>query len=239
MTSIGQTRRGGFMGRMRVKSILTLTVLMAMLAAACGGGSSDDGASDTTAATTAPSSNDDGGSTDTTPADDDSGDKDDGADDSGDQDEVGDLSLVPEGATDILGNPAGQGYVELDGVRYDFILTGACQKIFGALQGAGPFADGSDGRFDSIIPPEDWETDTAAGWDPPFVQVDIGDDTWVAQVGSESFIGGTSVVLTPEQSSVTSFSNSGSKASGEAVFFALWNLEEIETVTGSFEFYCP
>ena len=73
----------------------------------------------------------------------------------------GDLSLVPPGETDILGNPAGQGFVILDGERYDFILNGACQKVFGGLQTAGPMADGSDGNVHSIIPPENWETDTA------------------------------------------------------------------------------
>ena len=230
------------MASYRNGSIVTLIAVMALLVAAFGGGSSDDGGSDPTSATTAASgSNDGGGTTETTAAanDDDSGGSDDGDRGDGDADEGGDLSLVPGGETDILGNPAGQGFVELDGVRYDFILSGACQKIFGGLQGSGPLADGSDGGAHTIIPPEDWETDTAAGWDPPLVQVDIGDDTWQAQAGSEHFVGGANVTLTLEQSSVTAFTSSGSKVAGDAVFYMIYNHDEIETVTGSFEFYCP
>jgi hypothetical protein len=151
----------------------------------------------------------------------------------------GDLSLVPAGETDLLGNPAGQGFVILSGVRYDFILNGGCQKIFGGLQTAGPMADGSDGNVHSIIPPENWETDTAAGWEPPSVDIDIGDDSWRAQAGSEHNAGGDAIEVTPAQSSVTSFTNDGSLVKGEANFYSLFNYDEVETATGTFEFFCP
>jgi hypothetical protein len=151
----------------------------------------------------------------------------------------GDLSLVPPGETDLLGNPAGQGFVVLDGVRYDFILNAACQRIFGGLQTAGPMADGSDGNVHSIIPPENWETDTAAGWEPPSVDIDIGDDSWRAQAGSEHNAGGDAIEVTSAQSSVTSFTNDGSLVKGEANFYSLFNYDEVETATGTFEFFCP
>jgi hypothetical protein len=151
----------------------------------------------------------------------------------------GDLSLVPPGEIDLLGNPAGQGFVVLDGVRHDFILNAACQRIFGGLQTAGPVADGSDGNVHSIIPPEDWESDTEAGWDPPLVDIDIGDDSWRAQAGSEHFAGGETVEVTSAQSSVTSFTNDGSLVAGEANFYSVNNYDEVETATGSFEFFCP
>lgn len=151
----------------------------------------------------------------------------------------GDLSLVPEGDTDLLGNPAGQGLVELSGARYDFILNSACQKFFGAVQAAGPLADGSDGSVDVVIPPEDWETDTEAGWDPPYVQIENGDESWLAELGTEHFVEGANIELTAEQSAVTSFTNDGSRVAGEAVFFKRFNFETLETATGSFEFYCP
>lgn len=210
---------------------------------ACGGDSSDDAVPATTSATAAPAADDGGNTSDdsTAPV----GESEDAADDVGDdgstqqQGVVGDLSLVPPGETDILGNPAGQGFVELDGVRYDFILNAACQKVFGAVQAAGPMTDDADGRVDSIIPPEDWETDTAAGWDPPLVAIDIGDDNWRAEAGSEHFVGGETVELTPEQSSVTSFTNDGSRVTGEAIFYSTYNFEELETASGTFEFYCP
>jgi hypothetical protein len=147
--------------------------------------------------------------------------------------------LVPAGETDILGNPAGQGFVELDGVRYDFILNGACQKIFGAVQASGSAADGSEVRVDSIIPPEDWESDTAAGWDPPSVTIKVGDDKWRAEAGLEHFVGGENVTLTPEQSSVTAFTNDGALVAGEAIFFSEFNFDEVESASGTFEFYCP
>ena len=149
------------------------------------------------------------------------------------------MSLVPEGETDILGNPAGQGFVELDGVRYDFILNGACQKLFGAVQASGSLADGSDGNVDTIIPPEDWETDPEVDWDPPYVEVEIGDDSWRAEAGSQHLAGGENVDLTADQSAVTSFSNNGALVSGEAIFFSEYNYDEVETATGTFEFYCP
>jgi len=71
------------------------------------------------------------------------------------------------------------------------------------------------------------------------VQVEIGDDNWQAQAGTEHFVGGENVTLTPEQSSVTSFTNNGSLVAGEAVFLSSFNFEEIEAFTGTFEFYCP
>jgi len=151
----------------------------------------------------------------------------------------GDLSLVPPGETDLLGNPAGQGFVVLDGVRYDFILNGACQRVFGGLQTSGPMADGSDGNVHAIIPPEDWESDTEAGWDPPFVDIDIGDDNWRAQAGTEHFLGSEAVDLTSAQSAVTSFTNNGSLVAGEANFYSRYNYDEVETAAGSFEFFCP
>ncbi len=156
-----------------------------------------------------------------------------------DEGTAGDLSLVPAGETDLLGNPAGQGFVELDNVRYDFVLNAACQKIFGAVQASGSPADGSDGHVDSIVPPEDWETKPEFEFDPPSVEIDIGDDSWVAELGSVHFVDGANVELTPEQSSVTSFTNDGARVSGEANFYSAFNFETIETTSGVFEFYCP
>jgi hypothetical protein len=227
--------------------VLAVVAVVALVTAACGGDSSDGAAPSTTAAASGSTADDGGTQDDTTSTDDsdDTGSTDDGtgdeADDGGSADPGagGDLSLVPEGATDIIGNPAGQGFVELGGVRYDFILTGACQKIFGAVQAAGPLADGSDGSADSIIPPENWESDVAAEWEPPYVHIDIGDASWRSEAGSEHFIGGENMQLTAEQSSVTAFTNNGSVAKGTAVFYNSFNFEEIETASGSFEFYCP
>jgi hypothetical protein len=217
---------------------VVITALLALLLAACGGGTSGD-ASETTTTTAGSAAGDEDPPTttanpvDTTEPDDNGGD---GTPDPGAQ---GDLSLVPEGETDIVGNPAGQGFVELDGVRYDFILNGACQKLFGAVQASGSPADGSDAKVDAIIPPEDWETDPEVDWDPPYVEVEIGDDSWRAEAGSQHLAGGENLDLTAEQSAVTSFSNNGALVSGEAIFFSEYNYDEVETATGTFEFYCP
>jgi hypothetical protein len=216
---------------------VAITALLALLLAACGGGTSED-ASGTTATTAGSAAgNEDPTTTTSTPADT-TAPSDDG-DNAPEPGAQGDLSLVPEGETDILGNPAGQGFVELDGVRYDFILNGACQKLFGAVQASGSRADGSDANVDAIIPPEDWETDPDVEWDPPYVEVEIGDDSWRAEAGSQHLAAGENVDLTADQSAVTSFSNNGALVSGEAIFFSEYNYDEVETATGTFEFYCP
>jgi hypothetical protein len=215
--------------------ILGLVAACLLAVAACGDDDAVEATSTSPPASVADDGADGGGTGgDETAADDMSGD--DSAPADGGE---GDLSLVPEGETDILGNPAGQGYVELDGVRYDFILNGACQKIFGGVQAAGSLADGADGNVDAFIPPEDWETDTEAGWDPPYVQIEIGDDNWTAQAGSQHLVEGEYIDLPPEQSSVTSFVNDGSLVAGDAVFFSVYNYDGVETASGSFEFYCP
>jgi hypothetical protein len=230
------------MDRFGVRIALASIAVMALLVSACGGDSADEEAAATTVASALGGDDDgDAAAAATTAAAAESDDT--GGSDVAEQEEgesaAGDLSLVPAGETDILGNPAGQGSVELDGVRYDFVLNAACQKIFGAVQASGLAADGSESRVDAIIPPEDWETDTAAGWDPPYVEIEIGDDSWRAEAGSQHLAAGENVDLTPEQSSVGSFTNDGSLVAGTAVFFSAYNYDEVETVTGSFEFYCP
>ena len=238
------------MAKYPTRSMVGLAAALALVAAACGGDSTEDATPATTAATattaaapatTAPAGQEGGAAADdstATTTDSAAGEEGD-AGNAPEQSGAGDLSLVPPGETDIVGNPAGQGFVELDGMRYDFILNGACQKIFGGVQAAGAPADGFDGGVNSIIPPEDWETDTAAGWDPPSVEIAIGDDNWQAQAGSEHVVGGETVALSPEQSSVTSFTNDGSRVAGDAVFFSTYNFQEVESASGSFEFYCP
>lgn len=226
------------MGNSRWYRSLAIVVALVLTVAGCGGDDASGDSSDSTApvSDTAGAATTIASSTDTeSPSEDDGGET---AEEDGTGGE-GDLSLVPEGETDILGNPAGQGFVEIDGTRYDFVLNQACQKIFGAVQAAGSTPADSDVDVDAVIPPEDWETDTAAGWDPPYVSIDIGDDTWRAEAGIEHFVGGESVVLTEEQSAVTSFTNNGSRVTGTANFFSAFNFDEVETVAGSFEFFCP
>ena len=228
------------MGRHRIRFVLLGVAALLLLLGACGGGSDDEATPATTAASDAAAQeggNDTPATTTTAPADDTAGTGD--GEDPPAEATGGDLSLVPSGETDLLGNPAGQGFVELDGVRYAFILNSACQKIFGAVQSAGGAADGSNVNVDAVIPPEDWETDTAAGWDPPYVEIEIGDDSWRAAAGSQHLAGGETIELTPEQSSVGSFTNDGSRVAGEATFFSEYNYDEVESVAGAFEFYCP
>lgn len=222
---------------MRRSRVLGALMVMALVVGACGGDSSSDG--DGSGAPAAPADGD-SGATETTEAGAPSDDHDDAAPTTAAPPSGGaPLDLVPEGATDILGNPAGQGFVEIDGVRYDFVLDAACQNVFGAVQAAGNQAPDGEGDVDAIIPPEDWESDTSIDWDPPYVQVDLGDALWRAEVGATRFVGGESVELTPEQSSVTSFTNDGSLVAGTANFQNEYNAEEIETATGSFQFFCP
>jgi len=225
----------------RTSRIGVMILALSLLIAACSGSSTvDDIGSIATTTSEAASSisseaPDDAVSPESTDA------SDDGAADSGTASPSGsgDLSLVPAGETDILGNPAGQGFVEIDGVRYDFILSGVCQKVFGGVQTSGRAADGSDVTVDALIPPETWETDTEAGWSPPYVQIEIGNDSWRAEAGLTHSAAGDNVDLSGDQSSVTSFTNDGSLAAGTAKFFSEFNYDEVETVSGSFELYCP
>lgn len=143
-----------------------------------------------------------------------------------------------DGDTDILGNPVGHGFVTFDGVRHDVVLGSVCQKLFGGLQVTGSSDDGGF-SVHAIIPPEDWESDTAAGWDPPFVEIEIDESDWRAQAGSTHFVNGERVALTPEQSAVILFTNDGETVAGEANFYHEFNFEELETATGTFEFTCP
>jgi hypothetical protein len=70
------------------------------------------------------------------------------------------------------------------------------------------------------------------------MQLELGDDRWTAQAGSNHVLDGANAVLTPEQSSVTSFTNDGQRITGEAVFYSTYNYAEIETGSGTFDFYC-
>ncbi|MEQ8717683.1 MAG: hypothetical protein RIE08_08735 [Acidimicrobiales bacterium] len=215
------------------RRLFIVLVVVAMIAAACGGG--DD---ETSAASDDGAGSDDGApaSDDGAPSGDDAAASDDGG---GDGDGVRSLDLVPDGATDIIGNPAGQGFVELAGTRYDFVLDAACQQIFGAVQAAGGAADGSESRVDAFIPPENWETFDDDRFDPPEVSIEIGDQEWIAELGANEQVGTAYRDLTPEESSVTSFTNDGSFTEGEGIFFRRFNSGDIETAQGSFAFYCP
>lgn len=147
----------------------------------------------------------------------------------------------PTRETDLVGNPAGTGFVELGDTTYEFNANSACQKIFGAVQAAGPLV-GADGNVDSIIPPEDWQSEAQADfeWDPPYVKITIDDVLWQADETMEYFNGNEFVAATPDQSSVVSFRNDGATAEGEANF-AYFDAAagELLTNSGSFGFTCP
>lgn len=209
--------------KFRMKIFVFLSTA-ALVLAACGG-SGDESSSE---ATQPPSTTvAQGGDDEQTPSS------------SASEDQSGALDLVGDGETDILGNPAGQGFVEMGGVRYDFVLNGVCAKVFGAVQAAGPAVDNPDVVVDALIPPEDWESDTDAEWDPPYIEVEIDSTDWRAESGSSINLDGELIELTDEQSGVLSFTNDGSRVSGTAVFYNEFNFTELETATGSFELVCP
>jgi hypothetical protein len=226
VSRVRSTTGGVVVKRLSVRRFFIVLVAAAMVAAACGGGDDD----------TSAASGDGAGSDDGAAASGDGAGSDDGA---ADGDGVRSLDLVPDGATDIIGNPAGQGFVELDGVRYDFVLDTACQQIFGAVQAAGGAADGSEARADAFIPPENWETFDDDRFDPPEVSIEIGETEWIAAMGANEQVGTSYRDLTPEESSVTSFTNDGSFTEGEGIFFRRYNSGDIETARGTFAFYCP
>ena len=145
---------------------------------------------------------------------------------------------------------AGKAVVTVGDQTYEADLTGSltvCISMGGALAASGPI-DGIDGgRIDIDIPPEDYETSSDDGWEPPSVQVDLGEDDNGVPIGWTA--GPVVAEFYPDfagVSQVDSFSVDGASASGTATFIddfqiMLFNggqAEEPQPVQGSFEVSC-
>lgn len=214
---------------------LPLLVGLACALAACGGGGDDDGAEagsslpaqeaiEATDGTEPEQSNSDGSAEPDTESD------------------------TEPAAESSIG--AGKAVVTIGDETYEADLSGdltVCVSMGGAIAASGPI-DGIDGgRIKIDLPPEDYETSSDDGWEPPSVRVDLGEDDDGVPIG---WAAAPDVAeLNPDfagSSQVDSFSVDDASASGTATFIddfqiLLFNggqVEEPQPVQGSFQVSC-
>lgn len=122
-----------------------------------------------------------------------------------------------------------------------------CISMGGAIGAAGPIPEIDGGSIDVDIPPEDYETSTDQGWEPPSIRVDLGEDENGVPIGWRA--GPEVTDLFPDyagKSQVDSFSIDGASASGTATFiddfqillFQQGQVEEPQPVQGTFAVSC-
>jgi hypothetical protein len=223
----------GSANRTRPWWVAPLAVLgMALVLAGCGGG--DDGASVA--------------STDTSPSDapTDDAEAEPAAEESSGDDTTEDAAEpAPEASSggQMLVVTIGDTTYEAD-LSTDFTV---CISMGGAVGAAGPIPGIDGGSINVDIPPEDYETSTDQGWEPPSVRVDLGEDengvpvSWRASPEVAEFwpeFAGTS--------QVDSFTVDGASASGTATFiddfgiqlFLAGQGDEPQPVQGTFAVSC-
>lgn len=215
-----------------MRRILILMFATMLLVAACGGDSGEDATDDggdqpgTTQGetTTPPPADDDDASEETTPP------SDDGEDDSGDSEGSG-----PSTATVTVGDQT-----------YNFSTEGALvaqclTDLFGVFSVQLPLVDESgaigDGSVAIVALREGTDPDTVG--EVNSVEVDAGDDTWVADEADEVLT--QTEQFEPGMSQVDSVEIEGSTVRGTATFVrqgSLFGGGEPETATGTFEATC-
>lgn len=212
-----------------MKKVLSVCAAMLIPLAACGGSdeSSDESGADVAATDTgatptdAPASDDDtdGAPAETTPP---------ASED--ESDESGEAGSGPSTATATIG-----------GETYEFSTEGAvvaqCQTdMFGIFSVQLPGVDG-DGGISIVALLEG--TDPAVVEEVNAVEVDVGDDRWIADESSDLF--DMSEALEPGMSQVDSVEIDGSTVRGTATFvndLSVFAGGEPEVVTGTFEATC-
>lgn len=200
-------------------SLLALILATAMLFAACS--DDDDDGDDAIVPTTAADDSGDGNG-------------DDGNDDNGDD---GGEADSPSGD----GPGEERAIVTIGDETFEFELSTVCLTMGGAIAGSGRNADG-DVDVSIDIPPEDWETSSDDGWEPPSIRVDDDRDpqderSWRA--GGEVVAGMQGI---EGRSQVDSFSTDGSRSTGTATFTDINQFmvdpDATEPVTGTFDIQC-
>lgn len=215
-----------------MRRLLILTTVTMLLAAACGGDSAEDGTDDggdqtatTAGATTEPAPGDDGG--DTSPPSD-------------------DTSPPSEDGGDAEGSGPSTATVSLGDQTYQFSTEGAVvaqclTDLFGIFSIQLPRIDESgavgDGSIAIIALREGTDPETVGEMDS--VQVDVGDDTWVADEANDVLLG--TEAFEPGMSQVDSVEIDGRTVRGTATFVrrnSLFDGGEVETMSGTFEATC-
>jgi hypothetical protein len=122
-----------------------------------------------------------------------------------------------------------------------------CISMGGAVGATGPIPGVDGGNVSIDIPPEDYETSTDDGWEPPSVRVDLGEDENGVPVDFRA--GGEVVATFPDlagMSQVDSFSVDGTSASGTATFIDFFqvqlaqggSVDQPQSVQGTFAVSC-
>ena len=159
----------------------------------------------------------------------------------------GGVTPVPPGAV-VTANPddplgfgeqANTAVVTIGDQRYEFGNL-YCVTIGGAM---GAASVGGEPTVNIDLPPLDWQT-SGEDWDPPSIQVDVGDESWIADQDEPGLMG-----IEPGLSQVDSYSSDGYHATGTATFMesTAWNLVEMglseeappNPIQGTFEVACP
>jgi len=137
-----------------------------------------------------------------------------------------------------FGEEANTAVVTIGDQRYEFSNL-YCVTLGGAM---GAVSVGGEPTVDIDLPPMDWET-SAEDWDPPGVEVDVGDENWIADADDTGLI-----QIEPGLSQVDSFESDGYHATGRATFMeaSAWNGVQMglsdeapDPVQGTFEVTCP
>jgi hypothetical protein len=208
----------------RASALFVLFSLLLAGLAACGGNDDDDN----------------GGGGPFPGSDDQSNGDGEGDDDGGDGDDDDD-----EGETDLeeaLAFGDGMAVITVGGNRYEFsatsstiggqTLVGVCRVLFGIIQGVGYSAEDPSVTFEIEMPPTNWDTFEDNRYDPPRIEVEVGDEhQWMADVDDPLAAG----------SSVDEWEIDDGRASGTATFVdRLISLAggSPEPVQGTFEIAC-
>jgi hypothetical protein len=190
--------------------------------AACGGNDDDD---------------DGGGGP--LPSSDDQSNGDDEGEDGGEDDDAGEDETDLEEALDF---GDGMAVITVGGNRYEFsattstidgqTLVGVCQVLFGIIQGVGYSVEDPSVTFEIEMPPTNWDTFDDNRYDPPRIEVEVGDEhQWMADEDDPLAAG----------SGVDEWEIDGGRASGTATFVdrrVSLSGGSPEPVEGTFEIAC-
>lgn len=207
----------------RTIALFALLCLLLSGLAACGGNDDDDGGGPIR------------GSGDQSNGDEEGADDRDGSEEGDDDDDESDLE-------EALDFGDGMAVITVGGNRYELsaststidgqTLVGVCRVLFGIIQGIGYSVEDPSVTFELEMPPPNWDTFEDDRYDPPRIEVEVGDEhQWMADSDDPLAAG----------SSVDEWEMDGGRAAGTATFVdRLVSLAggTPEPVEGTFEIAC-
>ncbi|MCB1246057.1 MAG: hypothetical protein KDB69_02180 [Acidimicrobiia bacterium] len=151
-----------------------------------------------------------------------------------------DAAEPPSGDDGDDGSGPSTATVTIDGTTYEFTTEGAIvaqclTDLFGIFSVQLPNPDGGGVSIVALLP----GTDPDVVGENNSVEVDVGDEQWVADEGSDWY-DTNGDILKPGMGQVDSIEFDGRTVRGTATFFGEYSLfsGEVETATGTFEATC-